>query len=361
MGRLSQRMGDSATASSQRRWHQARRSWAAKIESKYAGSMYAFSYNGNGKLDKTATIYPTVAWWDGHYALQQPDAMFSRWASHEFSTDWGLRDLGEHEALYDPTSYHQGSVWPLFTGWTSVAEYRTGRSLSGYAHLMQNADLTWAQDLGAVTELLSGAYFAPMGRSTSHQMWSSAMVITPAVRGLFGIGFEANASQLTVDPHLPAEWNEATLHNLAIGNQRATLTMKREGGTLIVSVSKSSQIKLRQAGRAEAGVAELRIPLPEVEVGMPTGLPLPGAATAQLKVLSESHEARSMSLQLEAQGGSAYDLPLRLNRAAGKSAAEPHVEGATILPSTTDPAMRTLHVVFPAGAGYQPATVKLSW
>jgi hypothetical protein len=113
-------------------------------------------------VDKTATIYPSIAWWDGHYSLQQPDAMFRRWASHEFSTDWGLRDVGEDEAIYDPISYHQGSVWPLFTGWASVAEYRTGRTLSGYAHLMQNANLTWEQDLGAVTELLSGDYFAPV-------------------------------------------------------------------------------------------------------------------------------------------------------------------------------------------------------
>ena len=152
--------------------------------------------------------------------------MFERWASHEFSTDWGLRDLGNHEALYDPISYHQGSVWPLFTGWTSVAEYRTGRSLSAYAHLMQNLNLTWQQDLGAVTELLSGDYFVPFGRSTSHQMWSSAMVITPAIRGLFGLSFDAEAKAIVVDPHLPATWQGATLHHVPVagGNWRYLLS-----------------------------------------------------------------------------------------------------------------------------------------
>lgn len=63
--------------------------------------------------------------------------------------------------------YHQGSAWPLFTGWVSLAEHRAGRTLSGYAHLMQNA---WTQDLGAVTELLSGEFFQPLGRSSSHQI-----------------------------------------------------------------------------------------------------------------------------------------------------------------------------------------------
>ena len=56
----------------------------------------------------------------------------------ELSTDWGTRDMSPTVSFYDPISYHQGSVWPLFTGWVSVSEYHNGRHLSGYAHLMQN-------------------------------------------------------------------------------------------------------------------------------------------------------------------------------------------------------------------------------
>ena len=38
-------------------------------------------------------------------------------------------------ALYDPLSYHYGSVWPLFTGWVSMAAYRYGRPHVGYQAL----------------------------------------------------------------------------------------------------------------------------------------------------------------------------------------------------------------------------------
>jgi glycogen debranching enzyme len=361
MGRLSERTGDAAGAQAA----QARaNAVAAKIEAEYSGAMYAFSRGADGALDKTATIYPSVAWWDGHYSLKRPDTMFARWDSHEFSTDWGLRDLGEREALYDPISYHQGSVWPLFTGWESIADYRTGRALSGYAHLMQNAGLTYQQDLGAVTELLSGAYFAPFGRSTTHQMWSSAMVVTPLVRGLFGISRDAEKQELVVDPHLPAEWDHAVLHHLAVGGQLVDLAMKRDGAVLVVSLGKSSpQIALSSKDGTKAtaragGGAELRILLPEVEVGIPTGLPLPGAATAQLKVVGESRETRSITLQLEAQAGSTWELPLRLNGPAGMF---PRADGATIWPSPAGSGMRSLRVVFPAGEGYRPATVRLNW
>ena len=115
-------------------------------------------------LDTSPTIYPAVAAWDGTFTLSHASAMLNRWASPEFSTDWGTRDLSPSVSFYDPISYHQGSVWPLFTGWVSLSEYRNGRSLSGYAHLMQNADLTWAENLGAITELLSGEFFRWLGR-----------------------------------------------------------------------------------------------------------------------------------------------------------------------------------------------------
>ena len=322
---------------------------AATIEREYAGPMYAFSRNPDGSLDKTATIYPSIAWWDGHFSLKQPDAMFTRWASHEFSTDWGTRDLGDHEAFYNPISYHQGSVWPLFTGWTSLAEYRTGRSLSGYAHLMQNLDLTWAQDLGAVTELLSGAYFQPFGRSTTHQLWSSAMVLTPAIRGLFGLGFDAQQNAITVDPHLPADWDHATLRHVPAGSHAVDLTFQREGAVLLVRAS-GNQVKLLGPSGTAGKNGELRIPLPGVEVAIPHDLPLPGASTQQLKVLSQQSAAHSLTLELEAQGGSSYDLPLRLNGVKGAI----HTENATASDGK-------LHIAFPAGEGYQKQNVKVSW
>jgi hypothetical protein len=330
---------------------------ASTIEQEYAGPMYAFSRNADGSLDKTATIYPAIAWWDGHYALKHSGDMFKRWASDEFSTDWGLRDLGEHEAFYDPISYHQGSVWPLFTGWVSMAEYRTGRPLSGYAHLMQNAGLTWAQDLGAVTELLSGAYFSPFGRSTTHQLWSSAMVLTPAIRGLFGISTDALHNSIVVDPHLPADWDHAVLRHVPVGASLIDLSFKRDGAFLVVREDEG-KVKLSDAHQGESEDGALRLPLPGVEVSIPHDLPLPGSRTAQLKVLSQSADAHSLTLELEAQGGSAYDLSLRVNGV--RSAI--HADGATVVPAAAGSSgLGGLHVRFPVGAGYQRQTVHVTW
>ena len=107
-----------------------------------ASRFFAFSRNPDGSKDLTPTIYPAVAWWTGTLSLPDAGPMLERWASHEFSTDWGTRDVSEASPIYDPISYHQGSVWPLFTGWQSIAEYRSGHALAGYQSAMQNRSLS---------------------------------------------------------------------------------------------------------------------------------------------------------------------------------------------------------------------------
>jgi glycogen debranching enzyme len=327
--------------------------------------MYAFSRNPDGAVDPTASIFPAIAWWGHGLALPDASRMFERWASYEFSTDWGTRDVGEDEIVYDPISYHQGSVWPLFTGWASLAEYRTGHDLAGYSHLMENANLTTAQDLGAVTELLSGAYYVPFGRSTSHQMWSSAMVLVPAVRGLFGVQVDALRGIVTVDPHLPAQWPRATLRNVQVGGEAVDITFAREGNTMLVTLApkrSGSTVKLATGAQgakipgddAGNGSRELRVPLPAVEVSLPataeSTLPPPGSTTGGMKILREERRPRQLTLVAEAPGGTTQELFFRSN----DDALHVEAKGATLRGTW-------LEVVIPAGAGVRQQTVTLRW
>jgi hypothetical protein len=334
----------------------------ATIEKEYllpGGGFYAFSRNANGSLDPSPTILPAVAAWDGSYLLQHAGPMLDRWAAAEFSTDWGTRDLSPTVAFYDPISYHQGTVWPLFTGWVSVSEYRHGRSLSGYAHLMQNADLTWAQDPGAVTELLSGQFFAPLGRSTSHQLWSSAMVISPVLRGLFGLEWDAAANKLTITPSLPAQWDKAKLNHVPFGGGDLDLEMVRDGTMLVVRATGPSAqqavLASRTPGAKWAGNL-LRIPLPAVEAGLTHALPEPGAATQQMKVIDQQSSANSLTLTLSAVANSHQIVMLRVNDAHIKL----RIDGAEA-PQPANSSSYPVQVDFAAGEGYVEKTVKFSW
>jgi hypothetical protein len=298
-----------------------------------------------------------VAWWDGDAQLANKDAMVSRWASADFSTDWGTRPVSDRTSFYDPISYHQGSVWPLFTGWASVAEYRTGHSLSGYDHLMQNVDLTWTQDVGNVTELLSGEFYQPLGRSTAHQLWSSAMVISPVVRGLFGLEWDVLENRLSVTPHLPADWQDATVKDIPFGATHFDLSFTRSGSQLVVeAIGAPADLHLSSlipGARVEG--QKIRIPLPPVEVAIIHQQPEVGAQTSQLKVLDERSDVHHCDLSLEGLGGKTYTFLLRENAPD----LHIHADGAEL--GAANHGLRVVSVTFPDGPAYANKTVSFSW
>src|ERR1700751_5310051 len=101
---------------------------------------------------------------------------------------------------------------------------------------MDNLNLTSAQDPGFVTEVITGKFFQPLGRSSSHQLWSSAMVLSPAIRGLFGIDADAVHRNLHLQPHLPAQWDFAEIRNVRVGDDLYEITLKRERAHLVATV-----------------------------------------------------------------------------------------------------------------------------
>ena len=283
MAGIEKLLGDSAKAASA----QQRADKIAKtIESEYYDpekSCYAFSHNSDGSQDRTSTVYPAMAWWSdksvsGAIGLAHPEGCLQQLAAHTLNTDWGLRDVANDEKIYDGMSYHQGSVWPLFTGWAALAEYRGGQPLAGYQMLMENANLTWAQDLGADTELLSGDFYVPFGRSTSHQLWSSAMVITPTLRGLFGISMDCPSQNHHRQPtsarvmgprrHPPspaALWRKRKRRNALIRSQRSCARSldERQSPHRIPPAQRSSRRNVceiaQQLGRHPASRSPLEI------------------------------------------------------------------------------------------------------
>ena len=311
------------------------------------------------------------------------------------------------EKFYDGMSYHQGSVWPLFTGWAALAEYRGGQPLAGYQMLMENANLTRAQDLGAVTELLSGDFFVPFGRSTSHQLWSSAMVITPTLRGMFGISIDAQTKTITVNPHLPARWDHAEVQDLQVPGGATSLYFTRNDDQLEIYLSPTAgddwhlrsdvpgitfgpigdqrTLKKLHIAQQERG---LRIPLPLVEVDESAGKyadmaietvslvnkpPLPGARTSRFRFLRSDYGDHKLVLTAEGQAGSDgmvtltrhghIDPKVETDPTASSGAEQQY---ASISHRECDAdfyACKELPLIlhFPPGEGWKTMTVTLSW
>jgi glycogen debranching enzyme len=184
------------------------------------------------------TVLPAVPLWWQTLQDERAQSEIDHLGSGALATDWGARIISNRSMLYDPLSYHYGSVWPLFTGWTSMGAYRYGRPHIGYQALMANALLTYANALGYVTELLSGDFNAAFGRSSHHQVWSEAMVVTPLIRGLLGIEVNDGGNALTFAPQLPANWDRVSVANLRAGDRsNGKLTLERMPGVQTITLS----------------------------------------------------------------------------------------------------------------------------
>lgn len=210
------------------------------------------------------TVLPAVPLWFGAMDDERAQLEIDHLGSAALATDWGHRILSNRSALYDPLSYHYGSVWPLFTGWASVAAYRYGRSHVGYQALMANALLTEAGALGDITELLSGDFPMPFGRSSHHQVWSQAMVVLPIVRGLLGLEVRDAGRTLRFAPDLPADWDRVAVRSVAAGGRRYDVTFERLAGRAVVALTRrlgdgAQRLVVAPAFPLDARVREVRV------------------------------------------------------------------------------------------------------
>jgi hypothetical protein len=177
------------------------------------------------------------------------------------------------------------------------------------------------------------------------------MVVTPAVRGLFGLEWDALHHTLRVTPNLPATWDHARVRHVPLGNDRVDLEFAREKGRLVLRAHSTAPVTVCLASLcgAPGTAAALVAPLPAVELEVPHGLPLAGATTGQLKVLGEGRSPRGFQIDFTAPGGSSYELPVRLNRPGVKL-----VNGGELTGNQ-------LRLRFPEGPGYTQVAVSFAW
>ena len=299
------------------------------------------------------TVMPAVPLWWRTVSDDRAQLEIDHLGSGRMATDWGSRIISNESKLYDPLSYHYGSVWPLFTGWTSRAAYAYGRPQVGYQALMANALLTYPWALGYATELLSGDFNAPFGRSSHHQIWSEAMVVTPAIRGLLGIEVSAGGKELRFAPQLPVNWDRVEVRNVAVGNGRYDLDFLRAAGRIVIMTRRSANLpaagkvrftiapsfpldarvrgvtvqgrrvnfeKFRTGDTQRASVSfdadrqsvEVVFRYDEgTDVYVDQEIPVPGAQSQGLRVLRSKAEAAGLHLVFEGLAGRSYTLPVR--------------------------------------------------
>jgi glycogen debranching enzyme len=200
---------------------------------------YAFALKNDNQRNDEVSVLTTVPMWFG---LPQPDRAnqtITQLAAEEHQTDWGMRIISRNAKVYDGSGYHYGSVWPLFTGWAAVGEYRYHREFPAYTNLRSNALLGLDGALGHFTEVLSGDYYQSFATSSPHQIWSAAMVLSPMLRGMFGLTTDAEKHEITFAPHVPADWTTFAIHNVRVGGVEVDFQYRKTPGEISLEIKRS--------------------------------------------------------------------------------------------------------------------------
>lgn len=190
---------------------------------------YNYGLLKDGTYNTERTMLPAVPIYFNTANDLKAKETVERFSYSDFSTDWGVRIRSEYSEHFSPRGYHTGSVWPLFSGWTSLAEYNTGRYNQGFTHALNNMNVYRNWDLGSVEEVLNGLTYEPSG-VCRHQGWSETMVLQPILEGMLGLIPNAVDNSLVFSPRLPWDWNKLEVKNIRVGKHLLHYSFKRDEG-----------------------------------------------------------------------------------------------------------------------------------
>jgi len=140
---------------------------------------YAHGRRADGSLNMSETVMTAVPLLLGVIRPERCERWLDRVASDDFTAPWGVRLVPRSDPAYRPDGYHAGAVWPLYTGWVSLAEARAGRAEAARRHWESVARLYRAHAPGAWPEVLHGDEPRDIG-VTADQAWSAAMPVLSA-------------------------------------------------------------------------------------------------------------------------------------------------------------------------------------
>jgi glycogen debranching enzyme len=199
-------------------------------------------------LDGEKRPVPTVTSNAGHLLWSRlPDAAHARRvASTLLAPDmfcgWGIRTLSARHPVFNPMSYHNGSVWPhdnalIVMGLSHYGLGANALPVIGAAHAAAASDHE-----NRLPELYCGMDRYDATRpvlypvSCSPQAWASGALFL-MLQGVLGILPDAGAGALHIrNPVLPTFLEELTIADLAVGDARVSIHFARRASRTLVNV-----------------------------------------------------------------------------------------------------------------------------
>ncbi len=205
---------------------------------------YAMALDGDKRPVKTVASNAGQCLWSGIADEEKAELVAKKLVAPPMFSGWGIRTVSKDATIYNPMSYHNGSVWPhdnaiIVRG---LKRYNCVRETEHVASGLFDAAIH--HPYFRLPELFCG--FTRRGRNApveypvacSPQAWAAGTMLM-VLQSILGLTPDAPNNILWVnDPTLPPWLNRVKFSNLRIGPSRLDITFTRQEGVTSFTVPK---------------------------------------------------------------------------------------------------------------------------
>ncbi|MDA8169879.1 MAG: amylo-alpha-1,6-glucosidase [Nitrospiraceae bacterium] len=163
--------------------------------------------------------------------------------SRQVFSGWGIRTVSAGEKLYNPISYHNGTVWPHDNALIAAGFARYGLKEQFNKVFSGLFEASLFMEFGRLPELFCGLHKRPGQAPTLYpvactpQTWASGSLLL-MLHAATGIEFDPETSTIVLrDPVLPGFLDYVSINNLPLaGKKSIDLRLSRKNGSVIVDV-----------------------------------------------------------------------------------------------------------------------------
>ena len=196
---------------------------------------FALAIDGHGRQVPTITSNPGHLLFVDAVRDDRASRLVDVLLSDGMFNGWGVRTLARGQAVFNPLSYHNGSVWPHDNALCALGAARHGRGdaalriLEGLYHASMHFRRGRLPELFCGLPRGEGDFLVHYPVSCSPQAWASGAFFL-LLQACLGLSPDAPGRRLTIrDPRLPGFLDRIDLLNLRVGHARASLHFARHG------------------------------------------------------------------------------------------------------------------------------------
>lgn len=214
-------------------------------------STYALALDGEKRPCCVRTSNPGHALYNGIVDSPHAGDVMKDLMSADLYSGWGVRTVATTERLFNPMSYHNGSVWPHDNALIALGLARYGFKAEVVRLMTGMFEASTFMELHRLPELFCGFARATVENPILYpvacvpQAWSSATALG-LLDACLGLSFDVKNSQIHVRrPMLPKFLDEVHVRNLTVGESTVDLLFRRHDHDVsVVSTDRQGHVEI---------------------------------------------------------------------------------------------------------------------